>query len=97
MSLLDIFPQTIDVGGLIAGLLSPLADLTSNARCEVFEAPPTVDVLLSTFRTYTTFDDVSASFPLRFRFVSHPFRCRFRFVFALSTSELSPHHLLDTT
>ena len=59
MSLLDIFLQTIDVGGLIAGLLSPLADLTSNARCEVFEAPPIVDVLLSTFRTYTTFDDVS--------------------------------------
>ena len=51
MSLLDIFPQTIDVGGLIAGLLSPLADQTSNARYEVFEAPPVVDILLSTFRT----------------------------------------------
>ena len=75
MSLLDIFPQTIDVGGLIAGLLSPLADLTSNARCEVFEAPPVVDVLLS---TYTTFDDVSASFPLRFSSLSMSFPLRFR-------------------
>ena len=78
MSLLDIFPQNIDVGGLIAGLLSPLADLTSNARCEVFEAPPVVDVLLSTFRTYTTFDDVSASFPLRFSSLSMSFPLRFR-------------------